>query len=83
MCEVINVKKPIQEIFEEALNKKASDISFLPKDGQYEIKFNIYGKIELYQTCSEDFGRQLLNYLKFKADMTISEQRRPQLGSCI
>lgn len=83
MCEVINVKKPIQEIFEEAINKKASDISFLPKDGQYEIKFNIYGKIELYQTCSEDFGRQLLNYLKFKADMTISEQRRPQLGSWV
>lgn len=77
------MKKPIQEILQEAIKRKASDISFLPRDGQYEIKFNIFGRIELYQSCSEEFGRQLLNYLKFKADMTISEQRRPQLGSWV
>ncbi|WP_334116363.1 competence type IV pilus ATPase ComGA [Ligilactobacillus sp.] len=71
----------LQKILTDAMDKKASDISFLPQENSYLVKFCVAGRFEAYDEF--DFGRagQWIGFLKYRADMSLAEQRRPQLGS--
>ncbi|GEN48036.1 competence type IV pilus ATPase ComGA [Ligilactobacillus pobuzihii] len=75
------MNQSIIELFEEAIRRHVSDIYLLPRQKDYVISFYQATKFKLYKKVTTDQARQIINFLKFKSDMSISERRRPQLGS--
>lgn len=75
------MNEEIVELFEEAIRRHVSDIYILPKVKGYEISFSTAAKFEFYKKISENQAIHLINFFKFKADMSLSERRRPQLGA--
>lgn len=74
-------KDQVDKLVQTAIRKRASDILFLPRGEEYVIKLNIRGTVEKFSCIPLTYGLQIINYLKFKADMALSEHRRPQVGS--
>ncbi|WP_241152377.1 competence type IV pilus ATPase ComGA [Vaginisenegalia massiliensis] len=64
------------------LQKGVSDIHFIPGQQVYRIYFRINGQLELHQSIEVSAAQQVINYLKFKADMDVGEKRKPQSGVC-
>ena len=75
------MNEEIVELFEEAIRRHVSDIYILPKVKGYEISFSTAAKFEFYKKISTNQAIHLINFFKFKADMSLSERRRPQLGA--
>ncbi|WP_178198344.1 competence type IV pilus ATPase ComGA [Ligilactobacillus sp. Marseille-Q7487] len=73
----------VQDIFEQALTKQASDIYFLPQKDNYLVKLSLANGYEVLQNLSLAQASQVINYLKYQANMSLSEKRRPQLGAWI
>ncbi len=71
----------IQEIFEAAIKKHASDISLYPYGDVYEIRLTIMAESQFYQVIDFEKGQQIINNLKFRSSMSLSEHRRPQTGA--
>lgn len=70
-----------QEIVEDALWRRASEVTFMPGKENY----NIYYKIDGLQTKQEPKDREdmeyLVKFLKSMGDMDMNEKRKPQVGS--
>ncbi|MGO4929070.1 competence type IV pilus ATPase ComGA [Fundicoccus sp. Sow4_D5] len=47
----------------------------------YCIYFRINGKLEKYQTQPIEWGKRLISYFKFLANMDVGEKRKPQSGA--
>ena len=73
----------LKKIFIDAISQRASDIYFLPRTNGFQVAFALKGKYCLQRQIDEASGLQWLNYLKFKANMSLSEHRRPQLGAWV
>lgn len=71
----------LQKIFTDAIGRKASDISFLPQKDRYVVKFCVAGSYEFHGDFDFRQAVQWIGFLKYRADMSLAEQRRPQLGS--
>lgn len=71
----------LHKILTDAMDKKASDVSFLPQKNSYLVKFCVAGRFEAYDEFDFERASQWIGFLKYRADMSLSEQRRPQLGS--
>lgn len=71
----------LHEILTDAMDKKASDVSFLPQKNSYLVKFCVAGRFEAYDEFDFERASQWIGFLKYRADMSLAEQRRPQLGS--
>lgn len=69
------------ELVKQALNKRASDIHFHPKEKMIVIQFRINGALYEYGTMQKPFYERLLSHFKFQAKMDIGEKRRPQSGA--
>lgn len=69
------------EILNDAIQEKCSDIYFLPREDDYVVRFCVGGMYYDYASLSQQRAVEYINFFKFKADMNISENRRPQLGS--
>ncbi|KRM95584.1 competence protein ComGA [Liquorilactobacillus aquaticus DSM 21051] len=74
-------KDQVNKVLQTAIRKRASDIYFLPREDHYSIKMNVVGTVETISCIPSSYGLQIINYLKFKADMALSEHRRPQIGA--
>ncbi len=59
-----------------------SDIHLLPSENDYESFFRINGTLNLFSEHSFDWGKRLISYFKFLANMDVGERRKPQSGSC-
>ena len=77
------MQSELRTILAKAIKQRASDIYFLPKDDYFSVGFSLAGKYCFQSKLPLVVGQQCLNYLKFKADMSLSEQRRPQLGAWV
>ncbi|KRM65557.1 ComG operon protein 1 [Ligilactobacillus agilis DSM 20509] len=77
------MQSELRTILAKAIKQRASDIYFLPKDDYFSVGFSLAGKYYFQSKLPLVVGQQCLNYLKFKADMSLSEQRRPQLGAWV
>ena len=73
----------VQEIFTQALLKKANDIYFLPNENGYLVKLSLASSYQDLQTLTLEKANQVISYLKYQANMSLSEKRRPQLGAWI
>lgn len=75
------MNEQITQLFEVAIGKHVSDIYLLPRHADYEVSFSQAGHFQRFKKISQTQARQLINFLKFKAEMSLSERRRPQLGA--
>lgn len=60
-----------------------SDIHILSDKNMYIIYFRLNGRLEQQSTLNEENGKRMISYLKYLANMDISERRRPQSGSLV
>lgn len=77
----MRIKKAVDSLIEEAINQRASDIFFLIQDNKMVINFRIITGIVNQASYSMNEGKEIINYLKFAAQMDIAEHRRPQVGA--
>lgn len=73
--------KMAQDIIDDSLWRRASDVTFMPAGQEY----NIYYKIDGLQIKQEPKEREdvdyLIKFLKQLADLDIKEKRKPQVGN--
>lgn len=60
---------------------RVSDLYVLPYRSYYRLLIMHEGQLQLYQQWPRPQGQRLIAYLKYRADMSVSEHRRPQSGS--
>lgn len=78
---MINVQNFFSEMIELAIKDKISDIYMLPSTNfEYHIIFKQNVTNQRFATLSYAEARQLHIYIKYKANMDISDIRRPQSG---
>jgi len=74
--------KAVQEIFEKAIEMRATDIHLEPKVGEeMQVRARIDGILQNILTVKGSAGKALVSALKVCADMDIAERRRPQDGA--
>lgn len=77
------IEKLMLEMLQDFIVKNATDVYFMPVAAEFEIKALIRNKLQMYRRIPQNFGLQLINFLKFRAGLMLSEHRRPQTGSLI
>lgn len=74
-------KHQLHQILLAAIKMRASDVYFLPEKGEYSIMCKTArGRSQLSQLPFA-LAEQIINILKYHAQMNLSEKRRPQLGA--
>lgn len=71
----------VDQLIQDAQRLKVSDIYVLPGPVGYQVRLRRAQGIVVWRTIDQPMGQRLLTYFKFHADMTVSEQRRPQVGA--
>lgn len=77
------IEKFFDELVTKFVEEKASDVYLIEKDGYLEIKFLAANLLQDLKKIPIQQGQQLINFLKFKAGLMLSERRRPQTGSLV
>lgn len=77
----MRVKETVNSIIEAAIKKRVSDIFFLIREQNLIINFRTVRGIEQQGAFSINEGKEIINFLKFAAQMDIAEHRRPQVGA--
>ena len=71
----------IAKIMEIAINHKTSDIYILPSQIGFRLLRLTNGILSQPQKLSSHDGQRLMAYFKYRANMAVSEHRRPQMGA--
>ncbi|KXT77915.1 competence type IV pilus ATPase ComGA [Streptococcus sp. DD13] len=71
-----------QELIQEAVTKRVSDLYFLPKEGEYHLYGRIREERTWFRKVESATYNALISHFKFLAGMNVGEKRRSQLGSC-
>lgn len=79
----MKIKNEALDVIKKAVDLRASDVFFMPKEMGVEIDFRINRGVMNYKMLSIDNGSEIINWFKFSAQMDIAEHRRPQNGSMI
>ncbi|KRM87029.1 competence type IV pilus ATPase ComGA [Liquorilactobacillus vini] len=79
----MEVEKFVKEFIAVFIRQNASDVYITQKNDFVEIKFLAGNFLKKYRRLSIKQGIQLINFLKFKGGLMLSEHRRPQTGSII
>lgn len=67
-------------LIQKALAEQASDLYLLPQGRQVKVALFAQGAFRPVQTLSLAEGGKLVRYIKYRAQMDLGEQRRPQAG---
>ncbi|MFD0965740.1 GspE/PulE family protein [Seminibacterium arietis] len=70
----------LDQIFEYALKKKASDIHFEPQANYLQVRFRVDGVLQLQPAITTTLTNRVISRLKLLAKLDISETRLPQDG---
>ena len=70
----------LNQIFENATTKKASDIHLEPQADFLQVRFRIDGVLQVQNTIAQTLANRLISRLKLLAKLDISETRLPQDG---
>ena len=74
--------KTVQQIFEKAIEMRATDVHLEPKEGEeLIIRCRIDGIMQNVLTLKGSAARAVVSAIKVCADMDIAERRRPQDGT--
>ncbi|WP_280513555.1 ATPase, T2SS/T4P/T4SS family [Lactiplantibacillus fabifermentans] len=77
----MSVEQQLQQIIQAAVTFQASDIYWLPTTSAYQVLAQTAGKLETLMTLELAAAQQLINHIKYRSNMAISDHRRPQLGA--
>ena len=77
------IKDEINQIFQECFKQKYSDLFVMPYNDTYQLLFRDVNGYKKFEDITKEKALQMMSYLKYQADMAISEQRRPQDGSLV
>ena len=77
----MKIKAAVNSLIEDAINKHSSDIFFLMRGVNLVVRFRTIIGIEKQAEYSIKEGKEMINFLKFAAQMDIAEHRRPQVGA--
>lgn len=77
----MEIKQKVEELIEEAIQFQSSDIFFLPKRDQMMVCFRQSNSVKEIESLKNDEALEVINFLKYAAQMDISEHRRPQVGA--
>ncbi|BDR60312.1 competence type IV pilus ATPase ComGA [Lactobacillus xylocopicola] len=77
----MRIKEVVNSLIENAIKVHTSDIFFLVQHQQIMVKFRTISGITNQTTFGFNEGREIINFLKFAAQMDIAEHRRPQVGA--
>jgi len=77
----MKIKEAVNSLIEDAINKHSSDIFFLMRGVNLVVRFRTIMGIENQAEYSIREGKEMINFLKFAAQMDIAEHRRPQVGA--
>ena len=77
----MKIKEAVNSLIEDAINKHSSDIFFLMRGVNLVVRFRTITGIENQAEYSIREGKEMINFLKFAAQMDIAEHRRPQVGA--
>lgn len=77
----MEIKKLVQDMLGVAIAEHASDVFILPAESGCKVKLRTELGLVTWQELDERTGSDLLNYLKFSAQMDLAEHRRPQIGA--
>lgn len=67
----------------ECIANRISDLYVLPLNEQYKMLYHNVQGVMTTKKISLDTGNQLISYLKYRANMAVSEHRRPQVGALV
>ncbi|KDR93981.1 type IV pilus assembly protein PilB [Peptoclostridium litorale DSM 5388] len=73
----------LNELIEQGIEKRASDIHINPKSDHVELRFRIDGSLRLISNIAADKITSIISRLKVISDMDIAENRLPQDGRCM
>jgi type II secretory ATPase GspE/PulE/Tfp pilus assembly ATPase PilB-like protein len=74
--------KTVQQIFEKAIEMRATDVHLEPKAGEeVQVRCRIDGIMQNIATLQGATGKAAISAIKVCADMDIAERRRPQDGA--
>ncbi|MCD2256315.1 competence type IV pilus ATPase ComGA [Agrilactobacillus fermenti] len=76
----MDIQATVENLIGQAILNKASDVYFLPLADTYEIHQRVQQHKQVVARRSYHEILSVLNYLKYQAQMNISENRRPQTG---
>lgn len=74
-------KELVDQLLGDAVEEKASDIFFIVKDEKMLVNFRLSSSVKPWAEYEVMQGMELINFLKYAAQMDISEHRRPQVGA--
>lgn len=77
----MEISQRISQLLNDAIQVQASDIYFLPNGESYLVKIRNRNSVTVWDQIDYLPARRMMNYCKYIADMALSEQRRPQIGS--
>ncbi|MBM7695906.1 MULTISPECIES: competence type IV pilus ATPase ComGA [Salimicrobium] len=80
MINELNAKELSRRIIDEALDRKASDIHFIPEDENVHVYFRVQGLRVFSRSLPLPLYNKLLTFLKFSSEMDIGEMKLPQNG---
>lgn len=67
----------------QCIESKTSDLYILPNETGYRVMFNSQIQLTTLDQLNKEEGNQLITYLKYRANMAVSEHRRPQVGAIL
>lgn len=77
----MSVEVQLSTIIQAAVDQQASDIYWLPTAEAYQVLIQATGQLTTLMTLEVGRGQQLINHIKYRSNMAISDHRRPQLGA--
>lgn len=75
------IEAELNEIIQAAVNQRASDIYWLPTVEGYQVLVQAAGSLRALTQITTELAQQLMNHIKYRSNMAISDHRRPQLGA--
>ncbi|WP_434432007.1 competence type IV pilus ATPase ComGA [Lactiplantibacillus paraplantarum] len=75
------IEAKLNDIIQAAVSQRASDIYWLPTAEGYQILIQTTGSLRALAQMTTERAQQLMNHIKYRSNMAISDHRRPQLGA--
>lgn len=75
------MEQQIQRELQALMNEQVTDAYLWPQADCYQLRVLIGGELVTRQQFSVASATRIMSYLKFRANMNISEHRRPQAGA--
>lgn len=70
----------VNQILQNAVQQRASDIHIEPQENLIQIRYRVDGMLRVEQTLPKDMLRMMIVRIKVMANLNITETRRPQDG---